>query len=520
MMNTRLMVLACAVVGLAVGCEDAQKSGPAGLQVGPAAEDLMDLLPAWALAAVEFRGLESRWEELRSIPALAGLQDHMLDELGLKAEDVPAIAGPRAIVALLADENARRIVPVAVLDPPSFAMARQRLSESESLLAVEARNALWVGPANQARLVERVAAGDGTSLSQAIDTGALAERLPTGGLVRVVVNPRAVGRWLRRWAEYHALSRLRPLARLVAADLEAVDVCGFRRDIVRGELVTHLWVGIDADVVPAAVLRALAADRGPAALPPALPPKALIAKSFRIEPAAGLAWLRSVAARDSDGPLRQLDFWIDEFEARSGRDVERDIVAALGERGMSLVLESADGGGVELVAIIDARDSDRLEATLLDLRDWLGEQIGGRTLGLARSGSRLTDDAHGAAHAFDIWTPFGRYSGPVFQLADHRLVIATSESALSLGLRLAGSAGEWITPAWASVDGPPDEIAVVRLKELGRMFEAAPVHSVVDSPWLGVVGGFLSRTGDGRLRIDYEPDGFRVIGWLALDSGR
>jgi len=517
-MNTRVIALTCAVIGLAVGCEDAQKLGPAELQVEPAAQDRMELLPASALAAVEFLGLDSRWEEVRSIPALAGLQDRMLDELGLAPEDIPAIAGPRAIVALLADETARRIMPVAVLDPPSISIALQRLSESETLFAVEARGALWVGPANQARLVERIAAGDGTSLSRAIDSGALAERLPAGGLVRVVVNPRAIGGWLRRWAEYHAMSPLRPLARFVAADLDAMEVCGFRRDLVGGELVTHLWVGIDADVAPAAFVRALAADHGPAVLPPELPANALIAKSFRIEPAPRLAWLRSVAARDPDGPLRQLDFWIDEFEARSGRDVERDIVEALGARGMALALDSTDGRGAELVAIIDAREPARLEAALLDLRDWLGEQISGRTLGLARS--RATDRGQGAAHALEIWTPFGGYSGPVFQLADDRLVVATSESALSLGLQLAGVAGEWRTPAWASVDGPPDEIVVVRPSALARMLEATPLHSTGGHPWLDAVAAFLSSAGAGRVRIDYEPDGFRMTGWLELDSGR
>ncbi|MGD8868579.1 MAG: hypothetical protein PVI01_13155, partial [Gemmatimonadales bacterium] len=256
------MPLACALIGLTVGCEDAHQPGPAELQVQSASEDLMELLPASTLAAVEFLGLDSRWNELRAIPALAGLQDRVLGELGLDAEDVPAICGSRTVVALVSDETGHRVVPLAVLDPASSSVALQRLATSETLFAVQGRGALWVGPADRERLVERVAAGDGTSLRQAVDIESLAEHLPAGGLARVVINPRAVALWLRAWAEYHGASLARPLAQLLAADLEAVEVLGFRRDFVNGQLLTDAWVGIDREIVPASVAEALVVDRG------------------------------------------------------------------------------------------------------------------------------------------------------------------------------------------------------------------------------------------------------------------
>lgn len=514
-MRKTVIALACAVIGLLAGCEDAQKPGPAELRVETAADDLMDLLPSSALAAVELLDLDTRWGELRAILPIAGLQDRLLGELGLDADDVPAIAGRRMVVALVADDAPPGVVPVAVLDPPSIGEALRRLADSDEVFVVEARGALWVGPATQARWVERLAAGDGTSLQQAVDRGALAERLPAGGFVRVILNPRALSQWLRGWAEYQSKLPARALARLVAADLEAIEVAGFRRDIVDGKLVTDLWVGIDDERVPDAIVQALAADRGPAVLPPQLPANWIVAKSFRTEPEAGLAWLRALAARDPDGPLRQLDFWIDEFESRSGHDVESDIIAPLGERGVALVLEGGDGG-VELVAVIEARDPDRLEAALVDLRDWLGEQIRGRTLGLARWQTRDGDGARGAAHALDVWSPFGRFSGPVFQMVNNHLVVATGQGGLSFGLELAGSAATWVTPVWATAGGAPDEIAVIRMNALAAPLAAAPSLTARQSDLLEAVSEFLAGVSEGRVRVDYEPDGFRVTGWLEL----
>jgi hypothetical protein len=518
-MKKSVIALTCVLAGLLVGCEDEQRTGPAELRVQTAADDLIDLLPSSVLAAVEILDLEGRWQELRAIRPLAGLQDRLLGELGLDAGDVPAIAGPRMVVALVADDISRGIVPVAVLDPPSIGEALRRLAGSDAVFAVEARGALWAGPVSRARSIERIAAGDGTSFRRAVDLGALAERLPAGGLVRVILNPRALSQWLHSWAEYQGGSPARAIAQLMAADLEAVEVAGFRREIVDGRLVTDVWVGIDDDVVPEAIVQALAADRGPAVLPPRLSEDVLIANSFRTEPEAGLAWLRALAARDPDGPLRQLDFWIGEFEARSGRDVETDIVAALGQRGLALVMDNGDGGGVELVVVIDARDPERLEGALVDLRDWLGEQIRGRTLGLARSQTREGDDARGAAHALDVWSPFGSFSGPVFQMADEHLIVATSRRGLSVGVELAGTAAAWATPDWALMEGPPDEIAVIRTSLLARILRAASVYPSNGSDWLGAVADFLAGTGDGRLRVDYYPDGFSMTGWLDLDSG-
>jgi hypothetical protein len=473
-----------AALGVALACDDAPDTGPAAPQLQSTAEDLIDLLPGSTLAAFELIGVADRWDELRANPRFAHLQDHVLEALDLEAEDAREIAGDMAVFALVSDESSRRVVPIAVLDPPSRNDALARLAESGVLVAIEARGAIWAGAANQMPTLERVAAGDGTSLRQTVDFTALSQRLPPGGLIRAVVNPHAVREHLLHWAEYAGGKLVGKLASLISADLEAVEVIGFRRDLVDGAVVTEAWVGIDVGVVPDAIVRALAADRGPALLPDPLPENWVIAKAFRTEPEAGLAWMRFLAERDPDGPLRNLDFWIDEFEAASGRDVEDDIVDALGDRGISLVLESDGHLGVDLVMVLDARDPDTLESALVDLRDWLAEQIRGRSMGLV---------------AID---------GPVFQLENDRLVIATSPSSLDLGVELARTASSWATPDWALVDGPPDEIALIDMHALARLLDERWTDAHGDR--FDEVIAALSAVGPARVVAYYEDDGMRI----------
>jgi len=478
-----------AALGVALACDDAPDTGPAAPQVQSTAEDMIDLLPGSTLAAFELIDVAGRWDELRADSRFAQLQDHLLDDLGLEADDIPEIAGKLAVFALVSDESSRRIVPIAVLDPPSRNDALARLAKSDVLVAIEARGAIWAGAASQARTLERVALGDGSSIRQAVDFATLSERLPPGGLVRAAVNPRAVREHLLRWAQYAGGKLVGKVAALIGADLEVI---GFRRDLVDGIIVTDAWVEIDDAAVPEAIMNALAAYRGPPLLPTHLPEEAIVVKAFRTEPEAGLAWLRTLAERDPDGLLRNLDFWIDEFEARTGRDVETDIVEALGERGLNLLLEGEGQIGVDFVIILDARDPERLEAALIDLRDWLAEQIRGRSLGLVT------------------------LSGPVFQFENDRLVIAMSPSSLDLGVELARTAASWATPDWALADGSPDEIALIDMRALARL---------LDGRWTSAHEGrfddviaVLAAVGEGRVGVYYEDDGFRIKTQIDLDA--
>ncbi|UCC73882.1 MAG: hypothetical protein JSV86_04795 [Gemmatimonadota bacterium] len=509
-------------LGVVLACDEAPSPPLAPRADYVPSGDLIALLPPSTVVAVEVRNLAGRWDELRAIPGLAGLQDRLLEKLGLDADDVPELAGERAVIAVVADGDARSLVPVAVLDPPSPEGALAFLGRANGLVAHEGRGAVWVGPTGRAGLVERIAAGNGTSLRQAVDFAALAERLPEGGLARAVVHPCALREHLGMWAEMRGSDAAGMLAALFRSDLEAVKVAGFRRDIVDGAIVTDAWVGFDTEVVPEAFTRALATPRGPAVLPADIPADVLLASSFRTEAEAGLAWLRTVAARDPRGPLRNFDFWVDEFEARTGRDVERDIVGALGERGLAFLFVGEDEGAIEFIAIFDAGDPARLEASLVDLRDWIAEQVWGRSLGLAMPRSWNAHEDNGAVYGLDLRSPFATLSGPVFQLANDHLVVATSRRSLRRGVLLVEGAESWNTPAWAlGEQGPPDEIVLIRTTVLARVLAAGAVRYAGDDGWfLDAVGEFLDGAGDGHLRVRYEEGGLRVSSSLRIDAQR
>jgi hypothetical protein len=511
---------AIVALGVVLACDEAPSPPVAPTADQSPSGDLIGLLPPSTVVAIELHNLAGRWDELRAIPPLAAVQDRVLERLELDAHDVPDLVGERAVLALVADEGSRELVPVAVLDPPSREGALARLGRSSLLVALEERGAVWAGPASRAPFVERIAAGLGASLHQAVDFAAVAQELPEGGLVRAVVNPRALREHLGVWAELHGSNAAGVLAAFFRSDLEAVEIAGFRRDIVDGEIVTDAWVGFDKEVVPEAVTQALATPRGPAALPPDIPADVLLACSFRTEAEAGLAWLRTIGARDPRGPLRNFDFWVDEFEARTGRDVERDIVGALGERGLALFLVGEDERAIDFIVIFEARDPARLEAAFVDLRDWLADQIMGRTLGLAIPRSWKALEENGTVHGLDLRIPFAILSGPVFQIANDRLVVATDRRSLRRGVRLALAAESWSTPEWALGDrGPPDEIALIRTAALARVLAAGAIRYEGDDGWsLGTISEFLGGAGDAQFSVHYEERGLRAVGRLRIDG--
>ena len=97
--------------------------------------------------------------------------------------------------------------------------------------------------------------------------------------------------------------------------------------------------------------------------------------AFRTEPEAHLAWLRHVSMRDPRGSLRNLDFWIEAFEERFDRVVERDLRGLLGDRGWGIVFESETGDAVELAIALETRDAEEMEHALLDLRAFMMDHI-------------------------------------------------------------------------------------------------------------------------------------------------
>jgi hypothetical protein len=122
----------------------------------------------------------------------------------------------------------------------------------------------------------------------------------------------------------------------------------------------------------------------------------------------------------------------------------------------------------------------------------------------------------GAVHGLDVWSPVGMLSGPVFRVVDDHLIVATSAPSLEAGVALARTSASWSTPDWVGAARPPDEIAVVQLNELAGVLLAGPSRLSSQDGWSGPLAAFLANSGEGRLSVYYEADGFRIKGELDI----
>jgi hypothetical protein len=405
---------------------------------------LIDLLPESTVLGVEIRDLAERWPEIRAVPAISRFLDRLMTDRSLEPDDLPRLAGNAAIVALVPAGDARSLIPVALLRPPHPEQAEEILSRSAPLEVLRGRGALWVGPPNVSDRLERIAAGDGTSARRSLVMDEAYRRLPDRGLIRGWVNPGALRTLLSRHVEGVRPLLVEIVRSFVTAELDTIRFIGFRRELNADGVITDGVIGIDASALPGEVVQALnATPESELLLPSPLPPGTLLASSFRTEAEACLGWLRYVAASDPRGPLRNLDFWMDEFRERTRLDLERDLFGALGEQGSFLLLEGDTSEIVQAVAILETKDPGRLEETLLDLRAWLMEQIQGRTLGLVLPRIRDASLNGWTLHDLTFWTPLAQLPGPVFLVTDEHLVVGTGEPALRAGLNLLQSRDVW-----------------------------------------------------------------------------
>ena len=216
---------------------------------------------------------------------------------------------------------------------------------------------------------------------------------------------------------------------------------------------------MDLDRLPAELLQLFrTAPDSPPVLPSPLPRHVVLASSFHTEPEASYAWLQRIADSDPRGPLRNFEFWMSEFEERTGRQLEADLIDSLGERGWLFLLEGDAVHTLNAVGIFEARDPGLLDGTLSDLLHWIGDQAQGRTLGLVSP--QVT------GNSMNFRTPFGEFPGPAFELRDGHLLIGTSPQALVEGGKLLRTRKHWqptrpavpVTPRFANesvrISGP------------------------------------------------------------------
>lgn len=453
-----LLALSQATSALGPAPVPAAVPSPPGITNGDAA--LIDLLPESTVIGVEIRNMAARWPEIRSLPAVTRFLDRLLEGAGLEADDLPGLAGDEAVLALVPDQDGRSLIPVALLNPPDPARAERILEgimlspgAGGSPVARHERGALWVGIPGRSESLERIAAGDGTSARDNLVMEEAYRRLPDSGLVRGWINPRALRRLLDRHVEGTWPAPLEILRSFVTAGLDTVRFIGFRRDLHADGAVADGVIGLDMGALPSPVVRALKEHREPSlSLPSPLPAGTILASAFRVEAEAGFGWLRHVASSDPRGPLRNFEFWMEEFRARTGLDLERDLSGALGERGWSFLLGDEDGATVNAVAILETRDPARVEETLLELREWFMEHLLGRTLGSVVP--RIEDHSlnEGILHGLRLWTPIGDLTGPAFHVTDGHLVVGLGERAVRAGVDLLEAGEGWMNAGKAGPD--------------------------------------------------------------------
>jgi len=488
--------------------------GPAGHVSVNEPVELVDLLPESTLLAVEVRNLAQRWPELRAFSAIRRCQDQMLAALGLSPDDLLHLAGERTLLALVVSDDDRSVMPLALLRPahPDEAETVLRAIRHPAGTALTTRRgggALWVAPAEaSARLDALVARGDRGS--QRSPMAARARQRPFGSaLIRGWLDPAPLRSLLDGRVEGARPLPIEIYLDSLAAALDAVRFIEFERDVTRDGIVTDGRIEIDPGRLPSVVARVFAsAPEAPPVLPSPLPPGVVLAWSFPVEADAQWAWLRHVAARDPRGSLRNFDFWTDEFEARYARDLERDLVQALGQRGWLFLVEGETRGTVQAALLLETRDAARVEATLLDLRSWLVEQTPARTLGLVAPRPRERSLNELGAHGLAIRTPLAELPGPAFLVTGDCLVLGTGYAALDAGLSLLRTRPTWVTTRLEAATGsaPPHE--------------SIRVSGPTLSGWLEAVAGPGESGGSAWLDLLESLDGISVDVWYETDAVR
>jgi len=234
--------------------------------------------------------------------------------------------------------------------------------------------------------------------------------------------------------------------------------------------------------------------------------------AFRTEADACLPWLRFLGQADNRGPFRNVEFWIDEFQEYSGLTLERDLFGSLGEHGWELLLESREGEAVQLAAVFEASDPDRIEATLLAMRDWLVDHAWARSLGLARLQAKDYRHAGRVVHGTRIETLLGGLSGPVFAASDEHVVVGFGDRAVTTALDLVGVDGFSADPV-ADASSSAHAAFLVRGASLARSLAR---FVKAESKAMAAARELLARIPEASVRVSYETDGVRVHGEVDL----
>jgi hypothetical protein len=392
------------------------------------------------------------------------------------------LAGNRAAIVWVPGSDRWPIMPVALLDPPRPGKAGKQLRGCSLTVRWE-NDLLWIAPPGSGDTVDRLTETEG-DLSGFLEIEQRSKPLQAGGLVQARINPAAFGELLRSQVIGKMPAPVEWLAAMAVAELEAVHFAGFRRDLVGDQLLTEAVVEYNTTELPEQVAAVLDPEASHPPMPASLPEETVLATAWRTEAASVIPWMQHVARVDRHGPLRNLEFWLDDFGEQTGGSIENDLLGCLGEHGWLFFMAEP----ARAVTIIEATDGARLEKAVRDFTTWLGEIASYRSLGLVATDRQQVLVDGKTAYFLDVSTPFGDLEGPVWTVTDDHLLIGTGFRALQEGLRILEGKENW---------RPTDAHATIRVN-----FRRLAL------PFSGLE--------DGQAVVNYEKEAIRIRGRVSL----
>lgn len=419
---------------------------------------LSALVPDSAMVTLTFTNLQKRWSELQAIPGMRSFHERLLGTVGMHPDDIPILTADSAVVALLPAENGHSIFPLILLRPDDPVAAETLLPDQ--LTVHRSADTLWISFGDTGDRLRELADADRPNLSWS----------PSGNeLIEGRIDPEAMAGFLRSGTEGIDPPPLAIARSIYAGILDDVRSIEFTRDVRAGSILADGRIEMNLDRLPAECRKVfMTAPDSPPVLPSPLPRHMILASSFRTEPGASYAWFQRIADSDPRGPLRNFEFWMSEFEERTGYNLEKNLIHALGERGWFFLLEGDRDHTLNGVGIFEVRNDRILDETLSDLLQFFGDQTQGRTLGLVSP--QVT------GNSLKFRTPFGEFPGPAFEIRDGHLLIATSPEALAEGEKLLRTRNHWrpTRPAMPAVPRFANESVRISGPALARWLDWEP----------------------------------------------
>jgi hypothetical protein len=390
---------------------------------------------------MELRNWSTEWEEIRACSTIRNMQDRLVQHLDLRATDIPILLNESAVIALLPGLRPDSVIPVTVLRPADTSLAlslpeRLEGTSSHNWVVVEDRGAVWLAPVAEPEWLQALARGDGTSLTPHLGLGEVKMHLGDGGLVQGWVNPMGLKGFLQEMTPGKLPGWMDAIVSCMRAEIEALIFAAFHRRLQGEDVVTEAVVGYDIEKLPPEIVDSLSPAAKAPPVPKFLPSETIFYAAFRTERQAWLPYLRYVAAQDPQGPFRNVDFWIAEFEERTGIDLQRRIKQGIGQFGWLALLEGGKSAPSHPLVILQSDDPAGANNLIEIFTEWSREQIRARSLGLVVPQVQRGSFGQTTYTRVDFWTPAAVYTGPIFAAFEGHILVGFDEESIQTAMEM------------------------------------------------------------------------------------